>query len=245
MLMIKLDAKSDLEVRWPSTPSDIIALGQAYVAHENALDSEERVTMPSLTLVQQTLAQTQAAQAAAVGGEADRAASAEAYRNTLETLRPLLDVAILQLKVSHANNLAELEHWGLETKGGARRVTVIKPRTPQAWADFATAYVTKEQSLSEAERVANPSFAQMSALVTTLQQNAATRQSARNQRTIGVRERANVGARLLDILQVAAGVLLVTRYAGEMSEELVQWGYAIVTRSRRTTDTNETPPPPP
>jgi hypothetical protein len=245
MLMLRLDVKSDLEVRWPLTDSEIITLGQAYVARESALASDERVATPSLSLIQQTLAQTQAAATAATSGEAERAASAEAYRSALEELRPLLEIAIVKLKAAHVRNLAELEQWGLQTKSGARGITVSKPSSAQPWADFAAAYVAKEQSQPEADRITDPPFAQVSALSETVQQNAATRQSARNQRTIGVRARASVGAQLLDMLQVAAGVLLVTRYHGAMSEELVQWGYAVVTRTRATAQPNDTPPPPP
>ncbi len=61
MISIKLDANGDFNVRWPNRDSDIITLGQNYVAYESGLPAGQRLREPDLAMVQAALAQAEAA----------------------------------------------------------------------------------------------------------------------------------------------------------------------------------------
>ena len=184
----------------------------------------------SLSVIQAALAQASAADAAAVGGEADRGTAAQQFRTAYTQARPLLDQIIIHLKSKYVANLADLAHWGLKTKVKGAGTSVIKPSTQSERLDFLMAYVTQEQSLPAADRVADPPLATMQALADALQQTQSTRTTALNQRESGVEVRDAAVQRLLDLLQLAAAVLVMTRFNGCVTNDLQQWGYIITAR---------------
>ena len=226
-----MDVAGDLEVRWPKKDRAIIALGEAYVARENGRPVAQRLREPELSLVQAALTQAQEAVGTAGGGEAARATAAEVYRQAMAEARPLLELALLRLKSQYAANLAQLQEWGLRTKAGARNVVVLKPGDHQQWASFLLAYVAREQGLPEAQRIADPPLAKLTALATTVRQSQETRAGGRTRREMGVQARAAATARLLELLQAAAVVLVVTRYDQRVTNDLQQWGYEVVAKA--------------
>lgn len=240
MFSVRIDTKGEFELRWPSIDPNVIALGELYVAHESSQPAEQRVLEPALTMVQATLAQAQATMQSATSGEVSRAASSELYHQAMATARPLLELIFNRLKGKYAEHLAQLEAWGLNTKQGARGVSVTKPTQFLGWADFLLAYVAREQSLDAAARITNPALDTMAALAATVQANREGRRSSQTQREINVRARIAAVAKLLGLLQTAALVLLSTRFDGKVKTDLQAWGYDIV---MHTTAPNEPPPP--
>lgn len=241
MFSVRIDVKGEYELRWPLADSAIIALGELYVAREVSLPSEQKLLAPALPMVQAVLAQAQTAMQAASSGEVSRAVASELYHQAMETARPLLDLVIARLKGKYAEQLAQLEAWGLHTNQGVRGVNVMKPRNENEWADFLVAYVAREQSLEAEARVAHPPLAQMAALAVTAQANREGRRSSQTHREINVEARTAVVAKLLGLLQTAALVLMVIRGDGKVKPELQAWGYDIVARTAAAP--SETPPP--
>lgn len=240
MLAIRVDDKGDLEVRWPAKDEQVIALGEAYIARETSLSADQRLSEPELGQVQTALDNTKEAVGMAGSGEVERATAAEAYRQAMEEARPLLELALLRLKSQYAANLAQLEAWGLQTKSGARGVTVLKPDHTKGWAAFLLAYVEREQNLPAEARIADPSLDQMAALAEAVRQNQEQRLNGRTQREIGVKTRSEAVQQLLDLLQLAAVVLVVTRYNRRVMNDLQQWGYEV---TARTASRPAEPPP--
>ncbi len=231
MLTVKVDTNGGYMVNWSRRQTDIINMGITYVSQENALPALERVAAPALALVESTLAAAQAEHAAAGGGEVSRATAAETYRQTLLAAKPKLNLALLQLKAKYAVNQAQLEGWGLDTVIGATGISVRKPRYDQEWATFLNAYVTQETSLEMANRLTEPTLVEMTALNTTLKAADLARKAGKNQREAAVQTRTAVANRLLDLLQTAALVLVVTKFDGVVTNDLQQWGYQVVART--------------
>ena len=232
MISVRLDNNGAYRVRWPS-PSrelEIIHLGVAYVAYESGLPAVEQLTAPSLALMVSTLAAAQAQQATAGTGEASRAIAAETYRQALSAARPKLNLALLHLKAKYAANQAQLEGWGLDTVVGATGISVRKPRTELEWMHFLARYVAQETSLDAANRLTEPTLAEMTALNTALQNAAAARRTGRNQREAAVQTRTAITNRLLDLLQGAAMVIVLTQFEGVVTNALQQWGFEVVAR---------------
>jgi FMN-dependent NADH-azoreductase len=138
---------------------------------------------------------------------------------------------LLQLKAKYAANQAQLEGWGLDTVAGTAGVVVRKPRTEKEWATFLTTYVTQETSLAAANQIANPPLAEMSTLATTLQTADAARKAGSSQRQAAVETRTAAANRLLDLLQAAALIIVVTQFNGVVTNNLQQWGFQVVTRT--------------
>ena len=240
MFTVRLDTKGEFEVRWPSTDSEVITLGELYVAYESSQPVEQQLPSPALASVQAALAQAQTAMQAATSGEMARAAASELYHQGMTTARPLLELIINRLKGKYAEHLAQLELWGLNTKQGSRGVSVTKPKNENEWADFLLAYVAREQSLDSDARVINPALEQMSALATTVQANREGRRSNQTQREISIQARVEAVTKLLGLLQAAALVLLTTRFESKVKTDLQAWGYDI---ALRVTTPNDTTPP--
>lgn len=232
MLALRMDTKSELEVRWPGTDAQVIAAAQIYVAYEGSLPVANQLQDVSLAMIQAALTEAITAVSAAGISEQGRAVASEQYRQAMATAKPLLEIILLRLRGKYATNLAQLEGWGLYTKIGTNGISVLKPKGDKGWAEFLMAYVAKEQSLPANEQISDPPLAQMSALATTIQQSLTAREAGRTQREIYVRARSEAGTRLLNLLQAAAVVLVTTRYDGKVTNELQQWGYNV---SRRTT----------
>lgn len=231
MITVKLDTTGDYLLRWPSRQADVLALGAAYVAYETSLPSHKQVLAPALTMVQDALAAAQAEQSAAGSGEVSRATAAETYRQTLDAAKPKLNVALVQLKAKYVSNQAQLEGWGLDTVPSSSGITVRKPRYDKEWASFLAAYVSQETSLAVAEQITNPPLAEMTALNSALQAAAAARQAGRNQREAAVQTRTAATSQLLDLLQAAAIIIVVTQFNGVVTNDLQHWGYNVIART--------------
>lgn len=201
------------------------------MAYESSLPANKQVLAPGLAVIQESLAAAQAEQSTAGSGEASRAAAAEIYRQTLTTAKNRLNVALLQLKAKYAANQALLEGWGLDTVPSAVGISVRKPRTENEWITFLASYVAKETSLDANNRLTEPPLAEMTALNTTLQAAKEERKAGSSQRQAAVEIRTAVTNRLLDLLQAAALILVVTQFDGSVTNQLESWGFHVVART--------------
>lgn len=242
MINFRLDTKGDLMVRWPRRDEAIITMGQTYVAHENSLPVEQRLREPDIALIQAALTQATAAVEASHHGEQKRAAAAEQYRQAIIEARTLLEEALIHLQSHYISNLAQLEAWGVDTRAGARGVTVRKPSTNKDWVNFLLTYVAREQSLAESDRITDPPLAALETLAQTIQNSLEDRRGGRDQREIGIKERATAVNHLLDLLRVAAAVLIVTRFHSQVMNDLQLWGYEVIARSGSKESGIPTPP---
>jgi hypothetical protein len=235
MLGIKLDANGEYQVVWDPHDVSVIALGKAYSARENSLPVAEQLKAPTLACISQALQTAVDGLEASTAGEMQRAEAATRFHTAMTEATPLLDLAIERLKGKYASDLGSLRRWGLETKIGARgKVTVSKPKTETKWADFLLAYVQRETELPEADRITDPPLARIADLSATAETNRAARQTGSIQRQAGTQTRSVNAAPLLDLLQVARGVLVVTRFGGTVTEDLSAWGYQVVRRTSKT-----------
>lgn len=231
MINFRLDTKGELVVRWPRRDEAIVTMGQTYVAYESSLPAEQRLREPDIALIQDALAQATAAIEASHHGEQKRATAAEQYRQAITEARTLLEEALIHLQSHYIGNLAQLEAWGLDTRAGAHGVAIRKPGTNKDWVNFLLTYVAQEQSLAESDRITNPPLTALENLAQTIQNSLEARRSGRDQREIGIKERAAAVSHLLDLLRAAAVVLVVTRFQSQVTNDLQLWGYEVTARS--------------
>ena len=240
MLTIVLDPTSSLSVRWPKSHRTIVALGEAYVAHEGSLAPEAQLKDVPLTVIQTALDEAKAAMSAALSGEQGRASAGELVQQTFTALEPLLEKAFIQLKAKHFDHLALLEQWGLDTAVSRGKVQVRKPsKNQQQQLAFLQAYVAKEASLPPEEQLSDPPLATMQAHLANLQTNLAERTSGRDQREVNVEVRNTAVARLLTLLKTAAMIRVMATFNGVLTNELQLWGFQVVARATNGSSSQE------
>lgn len=244
MFTVRVDCNGTYQVRWPPVyrEREVLDLAVAYVAREQSLPEAQRVLSPTLALIEGVLAAAQSEQLIAQHSETARATAAETYRQTFAAAKPKLNVALLQLKARYAANLAQLEAWGLDTVVQGRTISVRKPRTEREWAQFLAQYVAKESSLAAAQQLPEPPLTAMITLNTTLQTADAARKSSQNQREAAVQTRAAIVNRLLDLLQGAALVIVLTQFEGIVTNDLQQWGFQVTARPVKNGSISEIEP---
>jgi hypothetical protein len=183
---------------------------------------------------------------AATANEAQRAVSATDYTTALNTIKPLLDDALTQLKGKHSKNPARLRDYGLDIKIGKRGdVLVARPTNDKGWIQFATHYVAQETSLLPDQRIADPSLSRMTELTAIITANLQTRNSGASQRSIGVENRSEAVSRLMDYLQLAAFALVALRFDRKVTNDLELWGFKVVEKSTPEQATPPDQPPTP
>ena len=227
MLSIRIDAKSALTVNWPRKDADIIQAGRTFIAYESGLNEGDQLRDVSFSFIQSVFALAEAAVLAAGGGEASRATAAETLRQSYETVKPLLESALVQLKAKYFANLAHLETYALDTVAGTSGVVVRKPRTQKEWLAFLDAYISQQNSLPAPERLTTPTLATLQTLQMDIQTALLDRTEGRNTREINVQGRSAAVQRLLDLLQVACAVLVAVQFNGVVTNDLQNWGFTV------------------
>lgn len=232
MLRITIDPNGRLLVVMPDKDPDIIALGAAFIARELALAASERLLLPDLALLQRVYDEAKGAAETALASENLRAVSAADYTRALTEAKALLDDALKQLKGQHSKNLAVLRDYNLQTKVGARGdIQVARPTSDKGWVSFLGGYVTQQTALPEAARIVDPPLSRLFELNRLVSKSLTERNSGTTERQIGVKQRAAAVTQLLDLLQLAAFALCVTRYNSCVVEDLGLWGYKIIDKT--------------
>lgn len=225
---MKFDAQSDLELRWGDTDEAIIQHGLSFLAFEEQRPLAEQLKDLSPLFFTGLVKAARGAAAEAQSGEAARAHAAEAVRQIDAQLPSLVDKILLQLKLRYASNLADLKLHGLKTTTGPRGITVLKPKNPTDRRAFCLTYVERETSLPATQQITDPPLSQMAAIAQTLRDNQTARTTQTNRRQKNVETRTAASLVLLDALQAAAAVLIVTRFSGQITYALRDWGYDVV-----------------
>ena len=227
MLKIILDYKSQLRLNWPKKATDVLALGQAYVAKEGSLAAGEQLVLPSLAQVTTQVTALQTAITAFSTAKVGKVVASEDRQQALREARPLMEQARDMLKVYYSNNLRQLGEWGFETRQREEDISVLLPYGDNELATVLNAYVTREQSLLETDRLPRPDLNQMIALNNIIQGQGETSRTQFAHRQAYREERDRVAAQLLLTLQVAL-VNLVYLNGGMLDNKFEEWGYPIV-----------------
>lgn len=228
MITVKFDANGHYLVRWPTKDTDILELTSRYIAKQTSLGAAGLKDVP-LATVQALYTQASTAVTSATGGETSRATAAETLRQRIEQVKGYLDLIILRLKGQNADNLAQLEGWGLSTTVGKRGINVRKPNTQNEIIAFLRTYVAKEETMIEGEQITDPPLGTMQGLLEDIEDALANRTTSRDQREFNVETRRQVLDELLNWLQVAC-LLLVMQGGGQVSTALQQHGYLVLER---------------
>ena len=224
MYLLRYDVSGDYDIRFPVDEGDLVPLAEAYIRYEATLS-------PADALHDIPCAEIQAALAAQLAAEVDRASAADRFLQTSRQARPRLDRLIIRLKSRHVHNLADLGLYGLRTRLRQRGgLGVRKPANPLDWLKFLNDYLKEAGRQPEAERLTDPSFEELTQLAQTLNSALEVRDRAQTRREVSVAARKAASQRLRNLLQVAAAIRIVKQYGGSVSVELAKWGYTVVAR---------------
>ena len=221
---------SDLEVRWPRYDEDILALCQTFVDWEGKQPAGQQLKDISYTSISARLTPVLAAVAASREAEVNRTAAAETFKAAYDEARTLLDKCILHLSSKYADDLAQVGRWGLETKVGPRGLKVVKPADQAGWIKFMNSYVAHEQALPAIEQMTAPPLGHLITLSKTINAQRQARDAGVASRRTNIRTRAAGARELLELLQVACLTLIYTRFGGQISPDLANWGYTVVNK---------------
>lgn len=230
MITVKLDVNGDYIVQWPRKDADILTLTSRYIAQQLSLSVDAQIKDVPLATVQALFTQASTAATTATGGEVTRATAAETLRQRIEQAKGYLDMIFLRLKGQYADNLAQLEGWGIPTTVGSRGINLHKPNTQNKIIAFLRTYVAKESSLPANQQITDPPLATMQALLTDIEAALTNRITARDQREVNVETRSQVLDELLNWLQIAC-LILTMQSGGKVSPALQQHGFLIVGRN--------------
>lgn len=243
MIIIRLDLNGDYLVQWPRKDTEILTLTSRYIAKQLSLPVEDRLKDVPLATVQALYNQASTAATTATGGEITRATAAETLSQRIEEVKGYLDIIFLRLKGQYADNLAQLEGWGIPTTKGSRGINLQKPNTQNKIIAFLRAYVAKESTMIEGKQITDPPFSTMQALLDDIEDALASRTTARDQRELNVETRRKVLDELLNWLQTAC-LLLVMQSGGKVSTALQQHGFTILERTSNGNPSNGVQEPP-
>ena len=227
MLALKFDVKNSERLRLPTTETQILALGHAYIAYETTLPPAKQLRDLPLTLIRTALNLAETARDAASKGEADRVNAIATYRITLSKAKEALRQARKVLE-AHAYDAAQLREWGFEIILARDKPTIRLPSTNQEWFLLLASYVQHEGSLPETERVTVPAYSTMLALYHKLQESLEAKQQGGARMAAGAQVWSHEIQRLFDLLQGAAILRILNHYNGQVDSDLRAWGYEIV-----------------
>lgn len=234
-LKMTLGVQSEYEWKLPKTAAEVIELSRKFSEFEAGRLPGSRLLAPSLAQIRDAQVRAEAGQTAAQEGEVARSRSSVIFHNTMTEATPLLKTAIDELLWKYRADLGALEDWGLPVRQGARgKFLVTKPKNISQYTAFLSRYVAKEASLPEADRLTNPPLATLQALAATAQQHDAGRTAGQTTRIQGTAIREAGAGPLLDLLQLACGLLVVTLYDGQITPALMDWGYNIIATPGKT-----------
>ena len=226
-MRVVFDSQSSLQVRFPLDDALIIALAEAYLAHEQTLPAAEQVLTPTPALVTAALARDKTAWETAVKSEDERFQASVQFDQALAEAKPLLDQAIVHLKSKYIASLEMLRNWGLEVTKGQRGLSVRKPKGDKGWEQFLLAYTAQENSLPAAQRLSQVPLAQLTTLASTAEATRNGRLLARAKREGNILTRTSEAERLLDLLKVCGLVIMVSKYEGKIHSDLQLWGFDV------------------
>lgn len=232
MISVRMDYNSLFAVRWPTKDSDIIALAEVWVVYEASRSLASQLKDIPLALVETKLAAAKSARASIQSGEADRNLASGDYRTLLATIKNNLDRAFTFLKYVHSDNLLWLQKWGVNVRQTARGLSVRMPTKDAEVLLLLETYLAYESSLGVGQQIADPPLATMQALLVDAKDMAQNRLSNRVKRTSNVHERSQAASELLDLLQIAALILIVREFGGKVDPNLANWGYTVVAASQ-------------
>lgn len=238
--MLQLNRQGAFKFRWPTTEEGIITDTEKWITYESSRSAADQLKDPWLAQMQAQYALAINARTLAQMGEAARTEASDAYRKALDQARALLQRALAYLKFKHADNLAQIEHWGwnarLTQRGG---YTVKMPTKDADLIRLLEIYVAYEATRGP-EQISDPPLPTLQALLVDIHDLAQNVGSSRTQRTSNIFERSQATHKLQDLLQVSGLVICMLYYDGEVHPDLAKWGYTIIAAT--PPETEEEPP---
>jgi hypothetical protein len=245
MIGARFCINSDLEIRWASSDDEIVQHARAFVNQEGQQTVEQQLKDITHAIVNARLAPVQSAVEAARSAEVNRTSAADRFKTAYADIVPLLDKAIVQLCAVYIDDLAQVGAYGLQVKNGPRSLKVLKPNGQAEWIKFANRYVEIQGAISDQQRIKNPPFDHVLELIGFINEGLATRNTEQTARRTNVRARVTGAQELLELLQVAGITLIYTRFGGQISPELANWGYTVASKPVAAQAKPIEPPAPP
>lgn len=238
--MLQLNRQNAFKFRWSTTEEGIITDAEKWIAYESSRSAADQLKDNWLARMQAQYTLAVNARNLAQTGEAARTEASDAYRKALDKARALLLRALTYLKFKHADNLAQIEHWGWDARLTKRGGYTIKMPTKDAdLIRLLEIYVAYEATRGP-EQISDPPLPTLQALLVDIHDLAQNVGSSRTQRTSNIFERTQATHKLQDLLQVSGLAICMLFYDGEVHPDLANWGYTIVAATSPGTD--EEPP---
>jgi hypothetical protein len=228
MLQVRIHPASAQQVRWPIRSAEILALGQAVLAAEQALSPAQQC--PQLPLLSPRVDALASFVDAADAAEAVRTEQADAERTAFETARALTRRIISVLTAKYAN-VALLEAWGVEVVGSGSRAHTRVPQKREAILRMLERYIAKENSLPAPDRLTTPALTEVTAARDALVAANTQRVEAIATRESAIYQRNDASQALLRLLQLIAIHHVTIDFGGEVHPDLQKLGFDLVARS--------------
>ncbi|MCA9944353.1 MAG: hypothetical protein KC449_12780 [Anaerolineales bacterium] len=236
MLHIRFNNGAPLRINLPraNRKQDIVALAQAFVAHEATLPEGERT--PFTARMETAVAEAITAQDTAQDQEAARKAASEALKRTQRTAKRSMQKIRSLLAGHFAETPEQAQAWGFMVRQTGRSAgQILMPRKRADMIACLHEYIQTETARPEAERFLQPPLADLVTLHTDLVQQEQNRNSARLTRLQENGRFDGLIEQLFDDLRLALSYLMLVNFEGVPDRNLANWGFEVVARSPRPT----------
>lgn len=234
MLHIRFNNGAPLRINLPraNQKQAIVALAQAFVAHEATRPEAERT--PFTARMETAVAQAITAQNTAQDQEAARKTASEALKRTQRTAKRTVQKIRSLLAGHFADTPEQAQAWGFVVRQTGRSAgQILMPHSRAEMIACLNGYIDAETARPEAERFAQPPLATVVTLRDDMVQQRQSRNSARQSR---LHENGRVDTlieQLFADLRLALSYLMLVLFEGEPDRQLAQWGFEVVARSPR------------
>ncbi|MCB9076699.1 MAG: hypothetical protein H6631_03855 [Anaerolineaceae bacterium] len=241
MLNICLDKQGAFQVVFPSNlkRADVIILTKKYLAQEQTLPAKKQNLFTPM--IQDLLQQILDCEKKMAEGEAQRAVAADVAPKLEQRSKDLVSSMLKTIAAAYPDRPAKAQEWGFTTKKETAHIRT--PRDQKERLAVMASYIAQEESRPEEERFTIPALAEVIDNYETYTATIKARDAGKVQREAHVNAANTLARKLVQYLQLAAGVLVGYDYQLEIKKDLQRWGFKVVERRRGgKTEANGTPP---
>lgn len=241
MLQLILDTLSQyqVEIPEPDEHADLINLGEGVLAYDQTLPPDKQ--SPVAAHLAKLLQECRPHRAEFHSSEAQRTIASENLKRLEKKVYQYLKRIQHKLKDDFWDTPEEAEAWGFEVKQATGNI--IFPDGKKERLRVLDAYIAKESTRPEAERFESPSLAEVIDVRDQWMATQKVRKSSKAQRTTSRIARDAAFQRLREGLRLAASNIVVLQYDHTITLDLKRWGFDVVKRSAKATESEaETSP---
>ncbi|MCB0210553.1 MAG: hypothetical protein KDJ52_14540 [Anaerolineae bacterium] len=222
------DSNSPNALRFPDPRRrpNVIKLAQTYMACEYSRPVEQQT--PFTPIIANLLQRLLAAEQAVKQAERERKSAASELERLLLETREIIWNMWKSVTAKCSGKPDQAGYWGFHYK--ANTDNVLLPKTLDERLETLNMYITKEQSLPQAERFTIPNLLEVISLCNTLESHADTRVAARRERESQIESCNALALELSNYLQSAFIYLLAIEFKFKLSKNLQNWGYDIAAK---------------